>query len=271
MQVRVLPASFGDKMRIVDKRRDYYDCIQAHGQDMSLNYIRTEEEVCLTKRTSGCYREGWPFPFVHSRSLFEFDLTQYIVGFCGKIYPVWQLSEHTYAKPLDDRTSTKCFTAADVVAFMKANLKDKEFKQWDKPQHKSWSAFRSKWFGYHSVSSRREVEKFFERCKDQQDEFFSMFEDKRCPVFVAEYNRGGKAFITYNALLRPIEFVRVKDPFTAFQEIAMFMSNFAVPQMPMPELSDAMKIQKRGFTEQSFRAQFNLTKKKQTRRKVNDS
>ncbi len=59
--------------------------------------------------------------------------------------------------------------------------------------------------------------------------------------------------ITYNALLRPLNFAKVKDPYTAFQEIAMWVSNLAAPQKDMPIISNKMKIATHGFDEWSFR------------------
>lgn len=39
-------------------------------------------------------------------------------------------------------------------------------------------------------------------------------------------------------MLRPHEFMRVFDPYTAFQEVQMYMANMAMPDRPIPELSN---------------------------------
>lgn len=105
---------------------------------------------------------------------------------------------------------------------------------------------------------RKYLAQFFDECKKQQDSHKALFEDKRCPIFVAHWSRWTwqrrkNSIIEYNALLRPYEFFRVFDPYTAFQEIAMFMSNLAIPQDPMPVIPDELKAHSRGFDEWSFR------------------
>jgi hypothetical protein len=42
-------------------------------------------------------------------------------------------------------------------------------------------------------------------------------------------------------------------PYQAFQEIAMWLSNQAVPQKPMPVIDDEMKVATHGFDQHSFR------------------
>lgn len=71
-------------MRIISGFRDYYDCVQSQGQDQTVHYLRTIKEV----KYIGCF----PFPVCftgYTRSMIY--VTQYIVGFCGKIYPVLRL------------------------------------------------------------------------------------------------------------------------------------------------------------------------------------
>jgi hypothetical protein len=81
-----------------------------------------------------------------------------------------------------------------------------------------------------------------------------MFEEKRCPVFVAQASsRYSSGTIEWNALLNQHDFMRVFDPYTAFQEIEMFMSNLAIPQKPMPVIPDELKAESKGFDKWSFR------------------
>ena len=68
-------------MRIISDFHDYYDCVQKMGQDLNTVYIRKRKEVNLDM-----------FPFSNFLNKFRgwegIYPKIYIVGFCGKIYPV---------------------------------------------------------------------------------------------------------------------------------------------------------------------------------------
>jgi len=70
-----------------------------------------------------------------------------------------------------------------------------------------------------------------------------LFIANRSPIVIVEL--GKKA--TWNGLLRPYGFVRVIDPWQAFQKIEMFLGNMAVPQKPIPKQSDIEKVKSHGF------------------------
>ena len=75
-------------MRIISDFHDYYDVVQASGQDQSLIYNRKEKTVELT---------NYPFPFFRFSAYywpdpFTLQVQQHIVGFCGKVYPVLALA-----------------------------------------------------------------------------------------------------------------------------------------------------------------------------------
>ena len=226
-------------MRIISEQKDYYDCVQATGQDQSLVYVRKPEEVLSKSRK-------WDFPLFESGYWFtpSVDTTEHIIGFCGKIYPMLEL--------VRDQLSTKCFTIEQVDKFLKQVLKPKQFKI-----YQGISSGRRFYWG---PTRRTKYVQFFEECRKEQNSHLEKFNEKRCPVFVAVYAKS-KVVITYNGLLKPYEFVRIFDPYTAFQEIAMFMSNMAMPEKVMPTIPDEMKIFSRGFTDQSFRAPFSDPKR----------
>ena len=222
-------------MRIIAKKKDYYDCIQAYGQDHTLLYVRIPEEVQLKQRE-------WSFPSLFSSWWFSStEATQHIIGFCGKIYPMLEMHGHIR----DVRISKKCFTIEEVDAFIKTNVNERRDNYFGKTGRRWWRGYGKQ---------RSEFVKFFEHCKKKKNSYAEMFIDKHCPVFVATYNRTSR--IVYNAILRPYDFVRIVDPYTAFQEISMFMGSMAVPERDMPVIPDDLKIHSRGFTDQSFRAPF---------------
>lgn len=86
-----------------------------------------------------------------------------------------------------------------------------------------------------------------------------IFRDNRVPVFVAKYY-GRRSYLGFrhpiicNGLLRELEFFRVFDPYTAFQEIAMHVGGvLGAPNKPVPEVSDKDMVSAKGFNEWSFR------------------
>lgn len=217
-------------MRIIAKEQDYYDCVQAHGQDRTLVYIRQPEEEEIE-------RGKWPFPSMYAW-FSNHGIDQYIIGFCGKIYPMLELS--TFGAK-----SQKCFNIDDVNAFVNKNMKAK--------QKRLYRGQRQRW--WHGIGNRRiDFLKFFEECREKQDSYAKLFADKRCPVFVARYSQWvSGSTITYNSMLRPYDFVRMFDPYSAFQEISMFMGAMAMPEKEMPIISDELKAHSRGFNKWSFR------------------
>lgn len=236
-------------MRIIANHRDYYDCIQAHGQDRSIVYVRKPEIVrmkhdCLYRIDNN--RAVWPFPsFPHSFSAHAVR----IVGFCGNIYPMIELVDRDYQR-WSTSPIVRCFNIEDVDAFVDAATNNKDFENYRGEGIKHGWRFR-----WHR-GNRKDFLRFFDECEKKKASYRGMFEDRICPVFVA--TESGTCIsdtpnIVYDALLRPHEFFRVFDTYAAFQEIAMFLGNIAIPQKPMPIISDEMKIHSHGFNEWSFR------------------
>ena len=238
-------------MRIIADRRDYYDCIQAHGQDQSIVYVREPEMVKLHRAPynlpTRC--DDWPFPSSHAIFSPLYCDALRIIGFCSKIYPMIELSD-TNRQTWAPAPTVRCFSIEDVDAFAEAATNNKDFENYR-------GAGKRRGRHYYRRCKRKYFLRFFDECEKAKESHLSMFEDKMCPVFVAtEFGTGDyktEPNIVYNALLSPHEFFRVFDTHAAFQEIAMFLGNMAIPQKPMPVIPDELKIHSRGFNEWSFR------------------
>lgn len=224
-------------MRIISKKRDYYDCIQAHGQDRTNVYVREPEEVFLG-------RGGWPFPQCHAN-----EGSFHIIGFCGKIYPMIQMYKAVQGHGDTQHKTINCFSIENVDAFMEGNCRKKEFDHYRGVTEKHYQGGRCFW------RTRRQFIEWFQECKEKKSSYFSLFEERRCPLFVAQYGgqHGRNSTIIYNDLLRPVGFFRIFDTYSTFQEISMFMSNFAIPQKPMPVLDDITNAERHGYNKWSFR------------------
>jgi hypothetical protein len=246
-------------MRIIEGR-DYYDSALGFGQDPTLVWVRHPEVVKykLTKvhdpRTFPSRRQSpgaavYPFPSIpeamHPKSD-DLYINQYMIGFCGLIYPMLKLGVGW-----DGKIEAICYTLAEVDQFIEANFKERKVEAY-KAENRRWYEHH----GHHWMERyrRAKLEKFFNECEEKKAAFNELFVAKRCPVFVARYRYWNEATITYHAQnLKELDFMRIFDPFTAYQEIAMYFGNMAVPLRPIPPIDDKTMSEAKGFDKFSFR------------------
>jgi len=231
-------------MRIISKFHDYYDSVQAMGQDRSLVYVRNPEEI-------DCKQGGFFFPsctacfrtyydrFDASRKL---DVDDHVVGFCGKIYPVVKLIFIDRNRPMGEEAPKKfCYNMDDVDGFIHEHFRDKQIECYESKDFIP----NSQWQFYHR---RRYFTEFF--TVGEEKKYEKHFIEKRCPIIVGDCRHKK---IIYNGKLKDVDFFRVFDPYRAFQEIAMYYGNMAVPLKPIPEITDETMAEIKGFDKFSFR------------------
>lgn len=228
-------------MRVISDFHDYYDCVQGMGQDLNTLYIRKKEEVNLGNEfpfpTFWCRTQTWP--------KWTVTFHETIVGFCGKIYPILEVTANNR---WDD--SVFCYSVEDVDAVVEANYRDKQIESYRwKAERKGRNHWRRRRHYQHwpHDQRRQNVEKFFAECEEKKDAYKEMFLEHRCPIFVARYGGRSNNSITYNDKLKSLGFVRVFDPYTAFQEVYCYVTGLAVPFKEIPEVSDADLIVAKGF------------------------
>ena len=224
-------------MRIISGVRDYYDCIQATGQDTDIVYLRRPRET--TKDA--------PFPVCRVGCLnrTRVCVDQSIIGFCGKIYPVIELTNMRE----DGGKSVFCYQLKQVDEYVEAHCKKDVRKAYRDTRRKyQWQAYL-----------RRAVFKsYFDACHRAQDQFEYLFREEQSPIFVAYHRRwnpiGSGYAVTFDALLKDLEFYRVFDTYSAFQELMMYLGGvLGAPSRPIPEVSDKDMVGAKGFNEWSFR------------------
>ena len=191
----------------------------------------------------------FPFPTISYSGYNEnnrFHLCEYIIGFCGKIYPLLHVG-----KGLDPLT-TYCYTLDDVNEFVEKHFKEREIEDYKRKKGKGWH-YRH-WKNWNYEQRQEKIKAFFTECEEKKNSFVEIFREKRCPVFVAKYQSWNNASITYHACnLKELEFMRVFDPYTTFQEIAMFFGNMVIPLKEPPVPDDKTMAEIKGFTKYSFR------------------
>ena len=228
-------------MRIISDFHDYYDSVQAAGQDQTLIYFRKPEEVDVVE---------YAFPtfsfYTWSNEPHLLQLQQHVVGFCGKIYPVMVLTHATTNK------TAICYELDDVNGFVNLNFRKRAVEEYrTKSKRRYWGRYLPGGF------CRELLAKYFTECAAKKDSFAEMFLEKRCPVFIGTIDQHGwrkwSQKIVYNASLKQLEFFRLFDTYSAFQEIAMFLGGLAVPLKEIPQVPDRIMVGVKGFDQWSFR------------------
>ena len=213
-------------MRIVSDFHDYYDAVQATGQDETVVYVRKAVQQTYDLNQ-------YPFPWLRWSNdgwwhwggrLKGPSITQSIVGFCGRIYPVLVVEMHP------------CFAIHEVDEQIESRLKPaaiEEYRWKARSRHREW---RRRSRQYPSEARREVIEGFLAECKAKAETFRDVFVQNKCPLFVASCRYDGKlrGKITYNGRLADLEFFRLFDPFSAFQEIAMYFGNMAQTKQTNP-------------------------------------
>jgi len=238
-------------MRIISPVHDYYDVIQKHGQDRTLVYHRQPRVVEV----------AGPFPFTDTvqHQGADISLRQIVIGFCGVVYPVLHLR---IMSPRCTVATGLCYSLKSVDAFVRATCTKDYIEYYLDNRSKTYA------FGPHAQYIRKELEPFFTKVNEKKNDYQQMFIENNCPVFVALRSDGyfgtktDPHRIVYNPSLSAfefgrttlnLEFIRIMDPYRAFQEISMWVGAQAAPHRPIPSVSDADLASSKGFDKHSFR------------------
>lgn len=246
-------------MRILSKFKDYYDSALAFGEDATLIYKRVEFIIPLNKLDIDWLKElrkKEPNVSRHTEynglsrgHRFEDISESFIIGFCGKLYPCIHLkisaSKEVYAYSYDE-----------VISFLKKYKLHKTLEDFEEDDNWFWN-------------SKKNLIDFFNL---KADDFQKFFLESKTPVFKIDFN-GGKRENEPRVILNPqldeVSFVRVIDPFTAYQELSMYIGGvLGINEPETIEISDKMMRQKKGFNNISFKKVLDLRKRKQKGGKI---
>jgi hypothetical protein len=225
-------------MRIKSSFHDYYDGVQSHGQDQELLYLRYPKTIPISDRKRYYYH--W---------CTHIDYRPIYVGFCGSIYTMLQFRKYM------DTDWINCWSIEDVDKFYQKHANKKEQKEYmtKRAGHK-----RYVW----RMSNRDQYIKSWKELQEKSKEYLQYFEEHKCPVFIIGY-RNSKLTLRTNGSLKSTDFQRMIDPYTAYQEISMYLGNIAQPEKHIPEVSDKDMITAKGFDKYSFRKDPTKRNKKQ--------
>lgn len=242
-------------MRIISKFFDYYDKALAYGIDTGRVYVREEKEFNVL--FSSPDRNHELFSIAEELPDLKFLHKTGLIAFCGKIYPFFSIyygnklrtyySIESYRNDLDSES---------LLNFLIEELRS-EFKN-DSP----WAAKKkieaikndldnSGPYKYWRSRPPDYADKYIG--KSIEDDIFIKYNSPVLLVFRPSYKKDDIKGII-NPRLKDYEFYRVQDPYTAFQEISMFLGSNLVKQVdPEINFSDDLKRDIHGFDEWSFR------------------
>jgi hypothetical protein len=223
-------------MIIHSKFHDYYDTALSHGRDETLHFTRAAEESVLDHKDTfldflpdtltkyGFRRDKLRCHYGYVSGPF---IKQFIIGFCGKIYAGEAIANHShYPEPMRD----EFFYCGYNYDKLDASLKAAKFNCRD---------FDSR--GTNKLDSFAKIETV--------DPFIGL----NVPYFSVVAHRD-KIILTKLPKLQNYGFQKIVDPYTAMQEISMFVGGVLPRQTKeLINISDADRINQYGFNENSFR------------------
>jgi hypothetical protein len=251
-------------MRIISSFKDYYDSGVAYGIDPNLIYVREVKSQEIGRWTGIDHLKelqeacnGLPF----------FDGHKGVIAFCGRLYPFYKIASSFSITDYSFSYSKFFFSFKKMKEAFNGNYQDKIISSLKSrlsritiQEIKSVDVFVKK--------TRYHINKISEKKKHkisisptEHDEFYfgrqisdDAFRGEKSPIIIMETDSHKIQTVITNPKLKDYEFMMVKDPVTAFQEISTFLgSNLVEQKDPNPYMSDELKSEIHGFDKWSFR------------------
>lgn len=261
-------------MRIVSKDHDYYDTVQAYGQYQSNVYVRKQTKIDLyypdvvklklnDLLNKSYYRWSHNSPSeVHQ---------QCYIGFCGKLYPIFNLN--TYSQFM--RKGHVCSKTEDIWTYNTDEIAD--FFERHKLK-KELEYFKSKEnkrrYIYGEEFKETPIARFIKSFDNEDYEY--LFHHLETPIFIirpinptrtymsSTSNTTLHAEIIKDPVLKPYSFFKLFDAYQAFQEVSFYMEGVLGMQAPvLATVPDEYLLEAKGFNQWSFKK---LPVKKRKRR-----
>jgi hypothetical protein len=248
-------------MRIISKFKDYYDSAASLGVEMSTVFTRLSPELVGTVG----YKDSVPFPeeFTILRKMSKHRIQSYsvkdcsldfctlYVGFCGKIYPGVRVEIRDSSKLDYPLISSKVFYSKDSLE------KYIYLNKFDIRTDTHLFRFRMSLEPFKDKHTQDILKEFFHVGYEFQYPLKCALEKKWVIFMYESYYTNfstSREVLIHNPKLSDVEFFKVFDPHTAFQEIEMFISGvLGAPNKEPLLISDKDRIQQHGFDKRSFR------------------
>jgi hypothetical protein len=224
-------------MRIISPYKDYYDGVQRSDAEGFPLYKRVETEVKDAER--GYYNST---RMLESNNYSRYET--FTIGVAGKIYQGYRAIGDDYTNytyhPNDESNNKVFYDLEEFVAFLDSENCLEETGRWSRKGH-----IEKKLRKNHDIINKLWYE--------------SLFLKYRVPVFLFH---DGKFLL--NPKLDKVKFGKIKDSYTVYQDIDMFLGNELAqandPEMPVG--SDVVIAESKGYNKQSFRMESSTKKRK---------
>lgn len=223
-------------MRIISEFHDYYDGVQAYGQDSELFYYRKTIEVDrrhdsskIADLLSRMPCKGCTINTIGNFYSYRPEFFGAVLGFCGTLYPCWRYNDTLLFSSKDIKSklnepTLNCFTSKQTLLnFLYVDFTEK------------------------NINNLQPV-------VDLTNKFFS---DYKTPIWLYlpgdKYN---KEKLIVNPRLADTGFPRIKDSYSCYQEISQFLGGVLPEQEKADIISiddDSVLLKKHGFDELSFK------------------
>lgn len=219
-------------MKIISKVKDYYDSGMAYGIDDTIHYVRHEGDSDVSGNIlkildpKGWCRLDYHYPrdrFFNGREIENYYL-RYLL-FCGKVYPIVIYSYIPKNGSISDKITNTLIGYDECLDF-----------------YEQVEVTKNKW------DSDDLSNTFKERIKLFTDKLI-IDEHVKYKSPILYYTIKSNWVVTLDKNLKGLRFFRVMDPFTAFQEISMFLGStlcdVSTPKMPVG--GDKVILNSKGF------------------------
>lgn len=237
-------------MRIFSKFNDYYDHVVAPSDTVMWRRHKIEFVLDIHKALPISLKhteflnnvmDKMPRPSIATgymhRELLHSDLL--LLGFCGKLYVIYLI----YTNPYHYVLKSECKAYTDVTEFVAAYNKVNAIKvkfEGNKVWHNRYPFNKSG-----SDAWNNEFQ--------SANALLDLFVEIKSPVFILRKQYNGYEF-TVNPVLSDYGIQRIFDPWTAHQEVEMFLSNALAAELKdMPDFGNEIKRDLHGFDDWSFK------------------
>ncbi len=238
-------------MLIISKFHDYYDTVLGRtGVDKTCVYERATESIACPKELR---LHNWTWPRWKWKKHPEEFLFQCIIGFAGEVIPMIYWTNKWYGISSD-------YNLDEELVFLYDLESCQEFLDEKYPENRKKYNAR-KYMDMGLGLSDQSLEEFYNPATHKK--FKPIFMEQKTPLFLAHETWRDGTKIDLNPELKPIKFMKVKDPFTTFQEIHMFLSGvIGMANRDTAEVGNDDRIKQRGFDKWSFRREPTKRKRK---------
>lgn len=239
-------------MRIISKFKDYYDIGLNKGVDKTIIYNRVSNcldvvpSIRFDKKNETQIDEVKISKYLTSiKDSSRFELRPFYVGFCGKLY-----------LGLRNHKGLNIYSSEDYQKLLTE-------KYLSNPFINTYKRSFGKYLGYEkNLLSHKNVDQIFDEfgVREIGDELFSEY---NTPIFII-YSNFLKINWSFeiNPMLKSYDFVKVFNPYSAFQEISMYISGvLGIGEKPIINISDRDMLYKHGFDKYSFKTSKGKKKK----------